>query len=140
MYLFKILYNYCFVIWNLMKEVPWIVEIVRYYIIHIHAYDNSKRSMHDTTTWWNHLRDENDYVSNFLPFLKIHFYSLSLSHSFIHQYHSSDVHDARDLESIFSLCSKRDIHFFITKGKRQKTKEKWYQVLKKNQICIYYCV
>lgn len=120
-------------------------EIVKYYNIniHVHANDNSKRRMHHTITWWNHLRDENNYLSNFRPFFFFRnpFYSLSLFHSFIHQYHLPDIHDARDLESIFSsLFYEKDPYFHHKKGRYKRQKKMIPSFKKKNQKCIYYCV
>lgn len=87
--------------------------------------DNSKRRMHHTITWWNHLRDENNYLSNFRPFffLEIHFivflYSTVLYINIICQTFTTQEIWNR----YFPLCFMKKIHIFITKGKRQKTKE-----------------
>lgn len=74
-------------------------------------------------------------------FFRNPFYSLSLFHSFIHQYHLPDVHDARDLESIFSSLIYEKDPYFHHKREDTKDKRKWYQVLKKkikNAFTIVY--
>lgn len=76
--------------------------------------------------------EQNNYLSNFRPFFfRNPFYSLSIFHSFIHQYHLPDVHDARDLESIFSsLFYEKDPYFHHKKG-RYKRQKKMIPSLKK---------
>lgn len=105
-------------------------EIVKYYNIniHVHANDNSKRRMHRTITWWNRIII---YLISVHFFFRNPFYSLSIFHSFIHQYHLPDVHDARDLESIFSsLFYEKDPYFHHKKG-RYKRQKKMIPSLKK---------
>lgn len=120
-------------------------EIVKYYNIniHVHANDNSKRRMHHTITWWNHLRDENNYLSNFRPFffLEIHFivflYSTVLYINIICQTFTTQGIWNR----YFPLCFMKKIHIFTTKGKIQKTKENDTKFLKKkikNAFTIVY--
>lgn len=118
-------------------------EIVKYYInIRVHANDNSKRRMHHTITWWNHLRDENNYLSNFRPFfLEIHFivflYSTVLYINIICQTFTTQGIWNR----YFPLCFMKKIHIFITKREDTKDKRKWYQVFKnkiKNAFTIVY--